>query len=233
MILPVRYTRNSQVARTARALAALSLATRAGDFLGAEDEVLAQLGVSRPTLRQAAKIVENERLISVRRGTKGGLYAARPDAADVLQAPVRYLKLKGATVADVHAATRSISEMVGAAAACCKDQALRAQLCAFRDRIDDQGTVAELIRAETELARLLAQMSGNPAAQLFIEISYTFGREEHDLNFYQSAEDRQRARSLLRGLCDAVLAGDADVARLMMQRRSAMIGEWLARGEGA
>ena len=93
--------------------------------------------------------------------------------------------------------------------------------------------MGELIRAETELGRLLAQMSGNAAAQLFIEISYSFGREEHHLNFYQSAEDRQRARGLLRGLRDAVLAGDADVARLMMQRRSAMIGEWLAGGEGA
>jgi hypothetical protein len=30
-------------------------------------------------------------------------------------------------------------------------------------------------------------------------------------------------------LCDAVLAGDPDIARLMMQRRSALIAEWLAR----
>lgn len=87
MVNPLSDIGSSRVAHTARLLAALSLATGAGDFLGAEDELLARLGVSRPTLRQAAKIVENERLISVRRGTKGGLYAARPDVADVLHAP--------------------------------------------------------------------------------------------------------------------------------------------------
>ena len=56
----------SLVARTARELAELSLAHEDGDFIGAEDDLLSRLGVSRPTLRQAAKIAENDRLIGRR-----------------------------------------------------------------------------------------------------------------------------------------------------------------------
>jgi GntR family transcriptional regulator, transcriptional repressor for pyruvate dehydrogenase complex len=219
------------VSRTVSALAELSLAAAQGDYLGAEDELLAQMAVSRPTLRQAAKILETERLVSVRRGTKGGFYAARPDASDVIRAPARYLRLNGATVADVHAATKSISEEVGALAAMSDDVDLRARLANLRDAIEGTDTPATIIDAETSLARLLGEMSGNPAARLFIEISYSFGREEQRLHFYHTAEDRARARQLQRGLCDAVLARDPDIARLMMQRRSAMIAEWLAREE--
>ena len=223
----------SLVTRTARGLADLSLAARAGDPLGSEDELLARLGVSRPTLRQAAKMVESDRLIAIRRGAKGGFYATRPDAADVIRAPARYLRLNGATIADVHAVTTLIAEATAAAAARSRDPALRDRLAAFREKIDGNDTVGDIIRSETELARLLADMSGNPAARLFLEISHTFGRNEHQLRFYQSAEDRRRARVLQQGVCDAVLAGDADIARLMMQRRSALIGGWLARGNTA
>jgi DNA-binding FadR family transcriptional regulator len=174
-------------------------------------------------------MVESDRLIAVRRGAKGGFYATRPNAADVIRAPARYLRLNGATIADVHAVTTVIAEATAAAAARSQDPALRDRLAAFRKGIDANDTVGDIIRAESELARLLADMSGNPAARLFLEISHTFGRNEHQLRFYQSAEDRGRARVLQQGVCDAVLAGDSDIARLMMQRRSALIGEWLAR----
>ena len=139
--------------------------------------------------------------------------------------------MRGTTIAHVHAATRLITEEMGVAAARCVDEDLRARVAAFRDRIDGNDSVADIVRAETELARLLAEMNGNPAVQLFIEIGYTFGREDHQTGFYQSLADRERARALQRGLCDAVLAGDGEIARLMMQRRSATVTEWLARAE--
>ena len=221
------------VAKTARTLAELSLSSAAGAYLGAEDELLGRFGVSRPTLRQAAKIVESDRLISVRRGVKGGFYAERPNTGDAIKALARFLRMNGATIAHVHAATRLIAEEMGVAAAQCTDIdiVLRERLVAFRDRIDANDSVAEIVRAETELARLLAEMSGNPASQLFIEIGYTFGRDDHQVAFYHDPADRERARALQRGLCDAVLAGDGEIARLMMQRRSATITEWLARDE--
>jgi GntR family transcriptional repressor for pyruvate dehydrogenase complex len=219
----------SLVIRTAQALSNLSLEHAPGDYLGAEDDLLAKLSVSRPTLRQAAKIVESDRLISVRRGIKGGFYAARPNAADAIKSLARYLRLNGATIADVFAVTKLVAEEAGALAAASCDPDQRVKVARFRDSIEQNVTPGSLVRAEGALARLLADMSGNPALQLVMEIGYTFGMEEQGMRFYASEADRERARSLQYGLCDAILAGDADIARLMMRRRSAMIEEWIRR----
>lgn len=217
------------IGKTAQALSQLSLAAAQGDYLGAESDLLDRLGVSRPTLRQAAKIVERDRLISVRRGMHGGFYAERPDAQDAVRALARYLRLEGTTIRDVFVVTRMISEESGALAAACGDETLRGELMEFKEAIDSNDNAAAIVRAETVLARLLAQMSGNPVLRLFVEIGYTFGIHESDVRFYTSADDRAQTRSLQHNLCDAVLGGDADIARLMMRRRSAMVTRWLER----
>jgi DNA-binding FadR family transcriptional regulator len=130
--------------------------------------------------------------------------------------------------------SRNISEEAAGLAAGCQDAALKARLQSFQSRIDAHDTPGSIIRAETELARLLALMSGNPAIQLVMEIGYTFGMEEEPGSLYRSDEDRAVARRLQHDLCAAVIGGDADIARLMMRRRSESMRAWLARdGAGA
>jgi GntR family transcriptional regulator, transcriptional repressor for pyruvate dehydrogenase complex len=217
------------VERTARKLADLSLAGEGDRFLGSEDELLARFGISRPTLRQAAKMVANDRLISVRRGSGGGFYATRPDAADSVRSLARYLRLKGASLSDIMVVTRPVSEQAAVLAAGCEDPELRTQLASFAARIDANDSPGAIVRAETELARILAAMSGNAAIELVMAIGFSFGLEEQGGKLYADPQERARARELQRGLVDAVLARDGEVARLMMQRRSAQIGAWLAR----
>jgi GntR family transcriptional regulator, transcriptional repressor for pyruvate dehydrogenase complex len=223
----------SLVTQAAQALSDLSMTHAPGTYLGAEDDLLERLSVSRPTLRQAAKIVENDRLISVRRGVKGGFYAERPNAADAITSLARYLRLNGATIADVFAVTRLISEEAGALAAANADVDARQRIQMFRGAIDEHNTPRAIVRAETELARLIAEMSGNPALELVMEIGYTFGMDERGVHFYAEEADRERTRILQRGLCDAILAGDIEIARLMMRRRSALVAEWIDRDLGA
>ena len=43
-----------------------------GEWLPTEPELMEQFGVSRPTLREAFRVLESESLISVRRGAHGG-----------------------------------------------------------------------------------------------------------------------------------------------------------------
>lgn len=217
------------VERTARQLADLSLAGEDDRYLGSEDDLLARFGISRPTLRQAAKMVANDRLIAVRRGSGGGFYASRPDAADSVRALARYLRLKGASLADILVVTRPVAEEAAVLAAACAVAELRDELAAFAARIDDADTPTAIVRAETELARILAAMSGNAAIELVMAIGFSFGLEEQGGKLYADPCERARARELQRALVDAVLAGDGEVARLMMRRRSAQIGEWLAR----
>lgn len=223
---------NTLVARTARSLSDLSMAQDEGSYLGSEDELLARLGVSRPTLRQAAKIVESDRLISIRRGLRGGFYAERPNAADSIRSLARYLRLNGASLADVVQVTRPVSEEACALAAANATDEQRQRMRAFVEQINDHQSRLDIVAAETELGRLIAEMSGNPAIQLVTEISFAFGMEEQDLGFFASEEDRAEARQTQRAICDAVLGGDPDIARLMVRRRGAMIKAWLDRAAG-
>jgi GntR family transcriptional regulator, transcriptional repressor for pyruvate dehydrogenase complex len=217
------------VARTARALAEFSLAQVEGAYLGAEDDLLGRLGVSRPTLRQAAKIVESDRLISVRRGLHGGFYAERPNAADSIRALTRYLRLNGASLADIIVVTRPVSEEAGVQAAMRATAEQKERLRAFARQIDSNDSRADIVLSETELGRLLAEMSGNPAIQLFMEIGFTFGMEEQGLGFFSSAEQRAETRAMQHRICDAILSGDGEITRLMMQRRGKMVTSWLEK----
>jgi GntR family transcriptional repressor for pyruvate dehydrogenase complex len=216
--------------RTARALAGLSLAADPGDYLGAEDELLGRFGVSRPTLRQAAKMVERDRLISIRRGTKGGYFAERPDARDAIQSLARFLRLRGASLGDVIQVTRPVSEEAAVAAARLRTSEEAERMREFVDRIGGHDTPRELIVAEVELARMIARMSGNPVVELVMEIGYSFGLDERGSDLYADADRRERTRAMQRSLCQAIIDGDADIARLMMRRRSEQFDIWLHLG---
>ena len=222
----------SLVARTARALSQISLNSAEGEFLGAEDELLARLGVSRPTLRQAAKIAENDRMISVRRGIRGGFYASRPDADDAIRTLARFLRLRGATLSDIMAVSRHVSEEAAQLACACQDDGLRLRLEEFAARIESNDSPSAMIAAETEIARLLAAMSGNPVIELVMAIGYSFGMEEQGVALYRDPEPRAICRKQQRDLCRAVLDRDSDVAQLMMKRRSDTIAEWVRQPSG-
>jgi len=213
--------------RTARALADLSLAAAPGDHLGAEDDLIQRFGISRPTLRQAAKLVERDRLISIRRGIKGGYFADRPDARDAIQSLARFLRLKGATLGNVIQVTRPVSEEAAVAAATRRNDADVERLRAFLATVDDRDTPRDLIAAEVELARLIAGISGNPVVELVMEIGYSFGLDEEGSDLYGDPDRRARTRAMQRSLCQAIIDGDPEVARLMMNRRSRQFDEWL------
>ena len=216
--------------RTARALAGLSLDAAPGDYLGAEDDLIGRFGVSRPTLRQAAKMVERDRLISIRRGTKGGYFAERPDARDAIQSLARFLRLRGANLGDVIQVTRPVSEEAAAAAARLRTDEDAERMREFVGRIDGHDTARDLIVAEVELARMIARMSGNPVVELVMEIGYSFGLDERDSDLYADPARRARTRAMQRSLCSAIIDGDEDIARLMMRRRSEQFDAWLRIG---
>jgi GntR family transcriptional regulator, transcriptional repressor for pyruvate dehydrogenase complex len=54
-----------------------------GSILPKEDELLLQFSVSKPSLREAMRILEAEGLLRVRRGKLGGAVVRRPNAANV------------------------------------------------------------------------------------------------------------------------------------------------------
>ena len=77
---------------------------KTGDYLPSEAQLLTAYEVSRPTLREAIRILEVEGLLSISRGARRGARIERPSTEIVTRAAGVALQLQGATVGDVYEA---------------------------------------------------------------------------------------------------------------------------------
>jgi GntR family transcriptional regulator, transcriptional repressor for pyruvate dehydrogenase complex len=75
-----------------------------GDTLPSEQQLMARFGVSRPTLREAFRILEAENLISVKRGSRGGARVTHPSLSVAARYVGLLLQVQGTTIADVYEA---------------------------------------------------------------------------------------------------------------------------------
>jgi GntR family transcriptional regulator, transcriptional repressor for pyruvate dehydrogenase complex len=93
-----------------------------GDSLPSEVELMRQFDVSRPTLREAFRILETESLISVRRGVGGGAQVLEPDISVGARYVGLLLQLDGATIADVYEARMAVEPICAGMMAARKDR---------------------------------------------------------------------------------------------------------------
>ncbi|MET0521341.1 MAG: FCD domain-containing protein [Jiangellaceae bacterium] len=84
-----------------------------GDTLPSEFELMQQFGVSRPTLREAFRILETESLISIRRGSRGGAQVMAPSMSVAGRYVGMLLQMAGTTIGEVYEA-RAFIEPVAA-----------------------------------------------------------------------------------------------------------------------
>jgi GntR family transcriptional regulator, transcriptional repressor for pyruvate dehydrogenase complex len=82
-----------------------------GDALPAESELMETFGVSRPTLREAIRVLEMESLLRMRRGSRGGALVTAPDPRVAARAVGVLLQLRGVTLRDLHEARTMIEPM--------------------------------------------------------------------------------------------------------------------------
>jgi DNA-binding FadR family transcriptional regulator len=83
-----------------------------GEALPSEARLMAQYEVSRPTIREAWRVLESEGLISVRRGAIGGAVVRTPSTAAAARLAGTFLERRHCTLADVHQARNLIEGAV-------------------------------------------------------------------------------------------------------------------------
>jgi DNA-binding FadR family transcriptional regulator len=83
-----------------------------GDFLPPEGQLMDSLGISRPTLREAFRILEAEGLISVVRGSRTGAQVHKPSVELVARYAGYVLQAQGTTIGDLYQARLAIEPSV-------------------------------------------------------------------------------------------------------------------------
>lgn len=218
----------------ARRLRALSLAAPEGSFLGSEAELITRLGVSRPTFRQAARLVEHEQLLAITRGVGGGFHARRPDISSVVNSAVTYMLTEKVRMSDLFSASTALTIEAARLSANSRDAAHHARIAELAKRlaptVRDTQTWADFHREETEILELLCEMSGNGALNLLLRVLFQFGSTGFPVGIFHGRDDLMQVRRTSRlQMLRAILDRDAQVVMVVMYRDAEQIAAGAAQ----
>ncbi|HLG66808.1 MAG TPA: FCD domain-containing protein [Acidimicrobiales bacterium] len=208
------------------------LARGDGERLGSEEDLLERIGVSRPTLRQAARLLESEELLVVRRGVNGGLFARRPSTDAVARMASVYLRAEGTTVVDLARSWFLLLEQSARLAAEHPDEAVRRRLS---ERAAD---LEAAIRASGQspgsavvhtFALDLADASGSSTLRLFVRVLSTViaGLAPDVRAVGRVPELHVDVLANLAQVATAVETGDSEWAARAMRRHAEPMMKWL------
>jgi DNA-binding FadR family transcriptional regulator len=142
-----------------------------GDALPSESELMARFGVSRPTLREAFRVLESESLITIRRGARGGARVQPPGQEVAARYTAFTLEYRGVTLRDVYDA-RTVLEVpsVGKLALDRTDQDLAVLTDALERQESVSGDMVQSIRLHGDFHTLVVRLAGNQTLTLLNEM---------------------------------------------------------------
>jgi GntR family transcriptional repressor for pyruvate dehydrogenase complex len=192
---------------------------RIGDQLPPERELAEQMQVSRPSLREALRVLEMTGIVESRHG--GGTFILDAFSADVVSPLSLLLETTGDTVGDLWE-MRIIFEPAIAARAASRAtptsvETLDNLVVYLRDTIANGASDDILIRIDRDFHSALATASGNQAAVRVLALISELLHEGRR-HFITSDERRLRAYLAHRRIVEAMRERDPIAARLAMQQ---------------
>ena len=143
-----------------------------GDSLGHEPDLVARFGVSRPSLREALRILEAEGLVTVVRGVHGGVVVHAPHERMTARTAALLLQARNVSLADVFEARTFLEPIAARAIATtrgrrAKVKELRALLSDEEDGIQDPERFAV---ANAAFHHRLVSLAGNQTLSIVAEM---------------------------------------------------------------
>ena len=142
-----------------------------GDFLGREEDLAREFGVSRPTLREALRMLSSGNLIRANKGPGGGIFVAHTAdqgiSVSLSNAIAMMLETGAATLEELLDARLVLEAPLAGLAAYNADDAAKARLRAAveAESAADQENPELLGAADAEIHRCVAAASGNRMLQ--------------------------------------------------------------------
>ena len=204
-----------------------------GDALPSEAVLMEQFGVSRPTLREAFRVLESESLITIRRGAHGGARVKSPDQKIAARYAGLILEYRGTTLRDVFDARSVIeSECAGLAA---KNRTKRDldRLEEIYESISQTESIAERIVKHGEFDVAVVGASGNQTLIVLVSMLRSIIDKSTQESVLATADspktvkaynDAHRAH---RRLIDLIRKRDADAATAHWRRHLDLAEEFV------
>ena len=213
-----KIPRRQLVQAAAAKLRDVILAREPGTQIGSLNEVAELLGVGIVTVQQAARVLEHEGLLAVRRGPGGGYYGTRPDEAALERAFAAYLRVHGFSNRESHRMLSLLDCEIIPAAARCTDESLRQAARGLLERVDHCVSSEQRVAFETELRDLLFKMVARPLVELICRVTQRFYVHSGAPPLFPGKEGFDAWRSARRRIWEAILKQDEELAQFEAER---------------
>ena len=199
-----------------------------GDRLPPERELAKVVGVSRSSLRQALKVLENMGVISQRVGSGTRL---NPAAASILSEPLQFLILLNGITFQELAEARLIVEPQLAARAALRATAedIQALKRAIRQMEDSAANSDEFVASDLAFHRALFGAAGNRVCTMLFTVVHE--SLEELIRFTSVLVEPEHTIRFHRQILKAIQAQDVDAARLQMHEHLEDVCSLLPQGE--
>ncbi|WP_333703271.1 hypothetical protein [Sphingobium yanoikuyae] len=170
-------TNKPAIEAAASHLRAIALEHEDGAFIGSEELLLQRLGFSRTTVRQVARLLEQEGLLRVKRGPSGGYYATRPDALSIQRVVSSYLEAVDFEPEDVTLIASALWVEVIRKAVALKSPAASELVASFRKRVNAvkaKASFAAIRVIERESQKAIFDLVGSRYIELIFDINIAF-----------------------------------------------------------
>jgi DNA-binding FadR family transcriptional regulator len=202
-----------------------------GTFLGSEDQLITALGVSRPTFRQASKLLRYENLLTIKRGVGGGFFSESPSGEAVSRVAAIYLNAQGTSLRQLNDVVGPLQCEAARLLAENPDRALRARLGEFLAQLRSSEAPQPKHRVVRDLLafeQCLGELAGNPAILLVMKVMRDLVRDVRHGSFKMTPARAAIHEDFQTRLSAAILDGDAEMAVLLCRRHGAEVSSWFA-----
>lgn len=153
-----------------------------GDKLHPENVLQAEFAISRPTMREALRVLESESLITISRGKSGGARVISIDLGVAARQVGAYLQIERTTLQDVWLARTIIEPPAAGLLAKLRDPdaivELEANITAAREAA--QGDLIRYADLSAEFSMLITRHCGNKTIHLLATLIYDIIRQQHE-----------------------------------------------------
>lgn len=214
--VPRRRGQNLVLATT-QTLRERIFAASAGTLLGSLHQLARELEVGIVTLQQAARVLEHEGLLEVRRGPGGGYYATRPDDAALERALDAYLRVHPTTYEEALDMTSLLFNELVAAAAKSTDAAGRDQLRALRGVLETCNE-SGFGQFEMDFQDTLFRMVRRPLFEMLTRVTLHFAASYQGPTVHTLRHEIENWKAGRLRIIAAILGNDPALARFEADR---------------